>query len=65
MNAKNQEPCKACGGTSFSKGKVSNNYAKIMPISKFFSTGSSLIYTFCKDCGEVSSIKVEDTSKFF
>lgn len=63
MNS-NSTNCKACGSSSFTKGKITNGHAKIMPIGKFLSTGSSLIYTFCKDCGEVASIKVEDTSKF-
>lgn len=64
MSSNNQESCKACGSHLFAKGKISNGHAKIMPIDKMFSKGSSLIYTLCKECGEVSSIKVEDTSKF-
>lgn len=65
MNTNKQESCNACGSiSSFIKGIIRNGHAKIMPIEKVFSTGSSLIYTFSKDCGEVSSIKVEDTSKF-
>lgn len=64
MNNKKHESCRACGSTTFTKGIVKNTYAKIMPVHKFFSTGSPLIYTFCKDCGEVSSIKVEEPGKF-
>jgi hypothetical protein len=65
MNLEKGMTCRICGSTTFTSGKVSNSHAKLMPLDKaFFSTGSSLIFTFCKDCGEVSSIKVKDPSKF-
>ncbi|MDH6373277.1 hypothetical protein CA600_24185 [Paenibacillus sp. VTT E-133280] len=56
--------CKSCGSTTFTKGEVSSADANLMPIGKSFSFGSPLIYTFCKMCGEVVSIKVEKPEKF-
>ena len=58
------DTCTSCENTTFKQGKISNGYAKLMPIDKFFSTGSALIYTFCSECGEVASIKVENPEKF-
>jgi hypothetical protein len=43
---------------------MNNGYANVMPIGKTFSFGSPLIFTFCKRCGEVASIKVEKPEKF-
>jgi ribosomal protein L37E len=56
--------CKSCGSTTFTKGEMNNGYANVMPIGKTFSFGSPLIFTFCKRCGEVASIKVEKPEKF-
>lgn len=56
--------CKACGSDSFTKG-VMDGYAKLRPIEKVFTIGSSLKYTFCKDCGEVASIKVNKPQRFW
>lgn len=56
--------CKSCGSDSFTSG-IMDNYAKLRPFDKSFYAGSALIYTFCKDCGEVSSIKVDKTFKFW
>ncbi|MCM3767560.1 hypothetical protein [Neobacillus niacini] len=64
MSTKELVTCKSCGSNSFTTGQVKNSHAKVYPVDKIISMGSSLIYTFCKDCGDVSSIKVEDTSKF-
>ncbi|MCM3768719.1 hypothetical protein M3234_28005 [Neobacillus niacini] len=64
MNNEQVMTCRSCEGTTFASGKVSNGHAKLMPLGMTFSTGSSLIYTFCKECGEVSSIKVKDPGKF-
>ena len=55
--------CKFCGCDSFTIG-IMDNYAKLRPIDKSFYAGSPLIYTFCKDCGEVASIKVDKPHKF-
>lgn len=59
-----QLTCKACGSTTFTKGEINNGDANVMPIGKAFSFGSSIIFTFCKRCGEVSSIKIEKPEKF-
>ena len=55
--------CKACGSDSFTKGEM-DGYAKLKPINTLFTIGSSLIYTFYKDYGEVASIKVYKPHKF-
>lgn len=59
-----QPACKACGRTEFVKGKLNNGYARVMPINKAFSLGSGVIYTFCKRCGEIASMKIESPEKF-
>lgn len=65
-NMSNQKfVCKSCTGTTFTQGKVSHGYALIRSINKVFSSESSLTYTFCKDCGEVASIKVDKPHKFW
>ncbi|HIW31812.1 MAG TPA: hypothetical protein IAA29_03405 [Candidatus Paenibacillus intestinavium] len=63
MNQENLT-CKACGSTTFAKGEVNNEYAKVKPIGKMFTFGSPVIYTFCKNCGEVASIKIAKPEKF-
>ncbi|MED4402463.1 hypothetical protein [Metabacillus fastidiosus] len=55
--------CKSCGSESFTKGEMSG-YANIRPIDKIFTNGSPVIFTFCKNCGEVASIKIKNTKKF-
>lgn len=56
--------CKACGGSTFAQGQINNGYSRVMPINKTFSWGSGLLLTFCKKCGEVASVKVENPQKF-
>ncbi|MCR8656884.1 hypothetical protein [Paenibacillus endoradicis] len=63
MNQENLT-CKACGSNTFTKGEITNGYAFVMPIDKFLSSGSPVIYTFCKTCGEVASIKIKKPEKF-
>lgn len=62
----NQLICQACGSDSFTKGEIGrqSGHATIRPLGAVFSLGSPLIYTFCKNCGEVASIKVEHPKKF-
>jgi hypothetical protein len=36
----------------------------VKPLDKKFSTGSNKIITFCLNCGEVISIRVENPEKF-
>ncbi len=56
--------CKSCGSTTFTKGEMSRGDSNLLPIGKTFSFGSPLIFTFCKKCGEVASIKVTKPEKF-
>ncbi|WP_058308203.1 hypothetical protein [Gracilibacillus massiliensis] len=52
--------CLKCGGTEFAEG---TDYMPIKP-NKMSLTGSNKIYTFCLNCGEVESIRVENTAIF-
>jgi predicted nucleic-acid-binding Zn-ribbon protein len=52
--------CLKCGGTEFAEG---TDYMPIKP-SKITLAGSNKIYTFCLDCGEVDSIRIENTTIF-
>ncbi|TKI68541.1 hypothetical protein FC756_10345 [Lysinibacillus mangiferihumi] len=58
--------CKACGGGSFVSGQVGSETSQgnVRPIGSVFSVGSPYIFNFCKDCGEVASIKVTKPQKF-
>ncbi|WP_313798591.1 transcription initiation factor TFIIIB [Cytobacillus sp.] len=55
--------CNSCGSKKFTKGRL-DGYAKVRPLNKTFSLGSGIILTFCKNCGEVFSMKVENLNKF-
>ncbi|KMJ57172.1 hypothetical protein AB685_17325 [Bacillus sp. LL01] len=52
--------CLKCGCTEFAEG------TDYMPIrtSKLAITGANKIYTFCLSCGEVDSIRIENTTIF-
>ncbi|WP_404447872.1 hypothetical protein LG307_02895 [Sutcliffiella horikoshii] len=56
----NEQACLKCGGMEFAEG------TDFMPIktSKLALTGSNKIYTFCLSCGEVDSIRIENTTIF-
>ncbi|WP_440837394.1 hypothetical protein [Paenibacillus sp. 22594] len=56
--------CPTCGGSHFTKGVMKSSDANVRPIGKPFSLGSPVIFTFCKQCGEVASIKIEKPEKF-
>lgn len=59
-----KQECKSCGGTNFTKGQL-DGYAKLVPLKSLFGIKSSkVIFTFCKNCGEVSSIKVDSPQLF-
>ncbi|WP_151734526.1 hypothetical protein [Paenibacillus tengchongensis] len=62
--SKENAACRSCGGTSFAQGEMNNGYANLMPVRKALSFGSPLLFTFCKKCGEVASIKVQKPEKF-
>ncbi|WP_428912569.1 hypothetical protein [Niallia sp. Krafla_26] len=52
--------CSKCGGIEFAEG---TDYMPIK-LSKMSISGSNKIYTFCLDCGEVYSIRIENTTIF-
>ncbi|WP_377887550.1 hypothetical protein [Alkalihalobacillus sp. R86527] len=52
--------CSKCKGEDFGEG---TDFMAIRPLNKKFSSGSIKIYTFCLNCGEVSSIRIENPSK--
>ncbi|MGG2054476.1 hypothetical protein ABFY48_08740 [Lysinibacillus pakistanensis] len=58
--------CKTCGKDSFITGQVGGNssHANIKPIGSMMAFGSPFLMTFCKNCGEVVSIKVDKPNKF-
>jgi len=58
--------CKSCGSDSFTIGQFGGdfNQGNVRPIDSVFSVGSPFIFNFCKDCGEVASIKVEKPQYF-
>ena len=55
--------CESCGNDSFAVGNLGNGFTSVTPVDKIMGS-SPLILTFCKECGEVSSIKVKDPAKF-
>lgn len=52
--------CTNCGSTEFAEG---TDYSPIKPNKMSFGA-SNKIYTFCLECGEVVSIRIENTSLF-
>jgi hypothetical protein len=57
------QKCLACGNDTFAKGKLGNGFTSVTPLEKLLGS-SPLILTFCKKCGEVVSIKVQNPDKF-
>lgn len=57
----NENKCSTCGGEEFAEG---TDFIAIKPLDKKLSTGSNKIYTFCLNCGEVASIRIEHPEKF-
>lgn len=53
--------CSNCGSTEFAEGF---DYSPLKPNNKISFGGSNKIYTFCLECGEVLSIKIENTNLF-
>nr|WP_147532258.1 hypothetical protein [Bacillus marasmi] len=52
--------CIKCGSTEFTEA---TDYMPVK-LSKMSLSGSNKIYTFCLDCGEVDSIRIENTTIF-
>jgi len=61
--------CKACGNDSFTSGQLGHSKlstdSNVRPIGSLIASGSPLILSFCKNCGEVASIKVAKPEKFY
>lgn len=57
---KTEKQCPNCNGNEFREG------TDFMPIKEKKSSfsGSNKIYTFCLNCGEVVSIRIENPKKF-
>jgi uncharacterized Zn finger protein len=52
--------CTNCGSVDFTEA---TDYMPVKP-TKMSLKGSNKIYTFCLNCGEVHSIRIEDTTIF-
>ncbi|KGR78023.1 hypothetical protein [Ureibacillus manganicus] len=56
----NDKKCPNCNGSEF---KEATDFIPIR-LKKSSFTGSNKIYTFCLNCGEVVSIRIENPEKF-
>lgn len=52
--------CSRCQSTNLLQG---SDYVNLRPLDTTMSFGCKKIYTFCGDCGEVLSIKIENPEK--
>ena len=57
----NKNECPKCHGTEFGKG---TDFVAVRPLDKKLSLGSNKIFTFCLNCGEVVSTRIENPDKF-
>jgi hypothetical protein len=57
----NKKRCSNCNGTEFVEG---SDFMHIRPVGKKLAIGSNKIFTFCLECGEVISIRIENPKKF-
>lgn len=53
--------CPKCHGIEFDEG---TDFMAIKPLDKKLSVGSNKVFTFCLNCGEVVSTRIEDPDKF-
>lgn len=53
------DKCKKCGGLEF-KEAVQYEQVKANDKGKFSLHGSNIIFTYCTNCGEVKSIRLEN-----
>ena len=62
----NKLVCKTCGKDSFISGQVGGNSSSgnRRPIGSKMAFGSPILMTFCKNCGEIASLKVANPKKF-
>jgi hypothetical protein len=56
-----ENKCPKCNGVEFAEG---TDFMPIKSLDKKFSIGSNKIYTFCLNCGEVISTRIENPNKF-
>ncbi|AIF42997.1 hypothetical protein BME96_06245 [Virgibacillus halodenitrificans] len=56
-----KKTCSECKGEEFAEG---TDFMAIKPLDKKLSKGSNKIYTFCLNCGEVISIRVDNPELF-
>lgn len=56
-----ENKCPKCNCEEVAEG---TDFMPIKPLNKKFSMGSNKIYTFCLNCGEVLSIRIENPMKF-
>ncbi|MGP4071045.1 hypothetical protein ACTWQB_00650 [Piscibacillus sp. B03] len=57
------EVCKKCGNDEFYQGRLGNGTTAVTPLNKVMGS-SFMTLTFCSQCGEVSSMKVDKPEKF-
>jgi predicted nucleic-acid-binding Zn-ribbon protein len=57
----NEKHYPKCNSTDFAEG---TDFMPIKPLDKKLSMGSNKIYTFCLNCGEIVSTRVENPDKF-
>ena len=57
----NEKHCPKCNGDKFAEG---SDFVNIRLLNKKMAMGSKKIYTFCLDCGEIVSIRVENPKNF-
>jgi predicted RNA-binding Zn-ribbon protein involved in translation (DUF1610 family) len=58
-----KKECPICGCSEIGQGKQMAQ-AKMMPINKFFSSGSVVIADICTSCGHILSMRVAEPEKF-
>jgi predicted nucleic-acid-binding Zn-ribbon protein len=61
MKSMEKNKCPKCDGVEFAEG---TDFMSVKPVDKKFSMGSNKIYTFCLNCGEVISIRIETPAIF-
>lgn len=61
MKLSNAQNCPKCNCDEFTEG---SDFMPIKPLDKKLSMGSNKIYTFCLNCGEIISIRIENPEKF-
>ena len=55
--------CPDCGNTEIGKG-ILCEYAVLVPMNKFFSTGSEILVDVCTNCVTIIKMKVKQPEKF-